>query len=740
MNFLQKLWNFIRHPTHTRTMGLIIMLVLVSAVSLTVIAAQQQQQIRQRAADNCTEIHSGTNQTCSGRFYSYDESAKTCDFQSAQDMPDSITGNACAQKLGLNCQDESTSMGGYITKLCPPDSLTASKDTVPAPVPAAPASTSTSATGTTIECSQDADCDDNNPCTADSCSWSGTCTRNANIQEGISCSLANGSFGFCKSGACTLYTQGGDYGLPPSEACTLGDQDSQGNYRKCTDSKGTKLSTCAEARGGTAKYSYSGLSCIGGSCGFSGTNGTCPEGTTCQDGSTGVQCVTPGSAPIINVPGQTAPPAAPPTLPEYCGLLQSACPEGYECKNKTLLGVSNGKCELKTTPTPTPTKTPTPTPTKTPAAATVPAVPPPATQPNTATQATTVATTCNLIKPEVLQPFTLPLVVSWMGNQGISYDIWRYGSDINDVRLITRTTASINGLNTYSDTYSYPSLQVNFSYRYVVSRGNVPDPTALKACSDYQNQLSIPVIVIPSSGNGGSNNPNNIFQCKSFTGGTNAGNYDCAPIINGSAQCSSLPGGNWTESSRSFTSCDSSSSNSTTRVCCKQNTTTPINSVTLALTLNAQDLPSAPDPLPVGLTLYSLTTNSPVPGAPATQSFAKTAIAGKQYSANVALTNLQPDKYFIVTRKDNMIAKAVFAASTANQTIAVPTTTLVFGDINNDNDINALDYNAFKECWTQTTKTPACILSSDLYKSETIDQIDFNTLMRGWATWKTEGK
>lgn len=52
MSFIKKVWDFVRHPTHTRTMGILLMLVLVSAVSLTVIVAQQQQQLKQRAADN----------------------------------------------------------------------------------------------------------------------------------------------------------------------------------------------------------------------------------------------------------------------------------------------------------------------------------------------------------------------------------------------------------------------------------------------------------------------------------------------------------------------------------------------------------------------------------------------------------------------------------------------------------------------------------------------------------------
>lgn len=51
-SFLQKFRDFLAHPSNSRTMGLVVMLVLVAAVSLTVYVAQQQQQLKQRAAEN----------------------------------------------------------------------------------------------------------------------------------------------------------------------------------------------------------------------------------------------------------------------------------------------------------------------------------------------------------------------------------------------------------------------------------------------------------------------------------------------------------------------------------------------------------------------------------------------------------------------------------------------------------------------------------------------------------------
>lgn len=65
MNFFQKFRDFVLHPTHSRTIALLVLLVLVSAVSLTVIVAQQQQQLKQRANfDTCDPTYNDALVTC----------------------------------------------------------------------------------------------------------------------------------------------------------------------------------------------------------------------------------------------------------------------------------------------------------------------------------------------------------------------------------------------------------------------------------------------------------------------------------------------------------------------------------------------------------------------------------------------------------------------------------------------------------------------------------------------------
>lgn len=224
------------------------------------------------------------------------------------------------------------------------------------------------------------------------------------------------------------------------------------------------------------------------------------------------------------------------------------------------------------------------------------------------------------------------------------------------------------------------------------------------------------------------------------------GTFNCAPTlgrgvfacsiginIDGSPQC---PAGYVQFNPGIPTTCGAN------QACCQAlpataNTPTPIpvNNVTLALTLNAQDVPTTESNLSANLSLYNLSTNSPVAGAPAAQVFTKTPIPGKQYSANISLSNLQKNRYFIVAQKDNMIAKSVFTVSGPNERIAVPTTTLVFGDINNDKDINILDYNALKDCWTQSAVSSVSCETADFDTNNIIDQLDYNTWLRGSATW-----
>ncbi len=85
MNFLQKpsqTWqkfrDFIKSPSHSRTLGLVGVLAFVGIISLTVIVAQQQQQTKQRAdfavCSNITNI-----EPCPNDFQPYSSCSSKID-------------------------------------------------------------------------------------------------------------------------------------------------------------------------------------------------------------------------------------------------------------------------------------------------------------------------------------------------------------------------------------------------------------------------------------------------------------------------------------------------------------------------------------------------------------------------------------------------------------------------------------------------------------------------------------
>ncbi len=210
--------------------------------------------------------------------------------------------------------------------------------------------------GTCVACSSNADCNDNNPCTNDSCS-SGTCV-NTNNSSQVKCSV---SFGTCTAtGSQTC--SGGVYGDctgatdPTKTNCngkSCGPDGCGGTCGTCTDSK-----ICSTAGICVCAPSCSGKNCGPDGCG--GTCGACTGGTTCSSSGT---CVGLSCAPgyYVNVaynycaecgtytlycPGGTA--TAPLDVPAghystggtpSTRTGESACPAGEWCTSGQLSGL-----------------------------------------------------------------------------------------------------------------------------------------------------------------------------------------------------------------------------------------------------------------------------------------------------------------------------------------------------------------------------------------------------------------
>ena len=65
MSFLKSAIELVGSPSHSRTIGFLIILLILAVVPLTVLVAQQQQEIRQRAEYNqnqiCTDVRNECN-------------------------------------------------------------------------------------------------------------------------------------------------------------------------------------------------------------------------------------------------------------------------------------------------------------------------------------------------------------------------------------------------------------------------------------------------------------------------------------------------------------------------------------------------------------------------------------------------------------------------------------------------------------------------------------------------------
>lgn len=92
MGFFKNVFYFVRSPSHSRTTAVIVLFLIFSAIPLTVIISQQQQQLRQRAAE--AEVCSRAN------------SMPICDFN-FQTNPCSL-GDQCVDfnNVVFECQQE----------------------------------------------------------------------------------------------------------------------------------------------------------------------------------------------------------------------------------------------------------------------------------------------------------------------------------------------------------------------------------------------------------------------------------------------------------------------------------------------------------------------------------------------------------------------------------------------------------------------------------------------------------
>lgn len=187
----------------------------------------------------------------------------------------------------------------------------------------------------------------------------------------------------------------------------------------------------------------------------------------------------------------------------------------------------------------------------------------------------------------------------------------------------------------------------------------------------------------------------------------------------------------------------------------------PPKTVTITLAaLTVQDDPTVTDsisPTSITVALSLLDSSMASKHSQADSTFNRDGKDRKKYnksssaSMNV-VTPLEDGEYYVFAKRGAMIAKSSFTFKGETAITADPTT-LVFGDINGDKDINTADYNLLLSCYRKSADSAdprgkACtgtaksgyLSVSNFDKNGKVDQIDYNTFLRGFRTWNTEGK
>lgn len=113
--------------------------------------------------------------------------------------------------------------------------------------------------------------------------------------------------------------------------------------------------------------------------------------------------------------------------------------------------------------------------------------------------------------------------------------------------------------------------------------------------------------------------------------------------------------------------------------------------------------------------------------------------SSKKFEGTIPVNNL-PSNYYLVRLKIDGFLPQQFpgiSSVTAGQTITLPNISLITGDINNDGQINILDYNMLISCFGTKMSLPTCInqpneqtSGADINDDGKVDGIDYNLFLR----------
>lgn len=112
----------------------------------------------------------------------------------------------------------------------------------------------------------------------------------------------------------------------------------------------------------------------------------------------------------------------------------------------------------------------------------------------------------------------------------------------------------------------------------------------------------------------------------------------------------------------------------------------------------------------------------------------------KNFQGNITVHNLAPGSYLVLVKIANFLPKQIpgIISVTGAQTISLPQIALVTGDINNDDQIDILDYNLLISCFGSKSTAASCTnqQASDINDDGTVDGVDYNLFLRELSVQK----
>ena len=114
--------------------------------------------------------------------------------------------------------------------------------------------------------------------------------------------------------------------------------------------------------------------------------------------------------------------------------------------------------------------------------------------------------------------------------------------------------------------------------------------------------------------------------------------------------------------------------------------------------------------------------------------------SSKNFQGTISGGNLATGQYLVKVTMPGYLTQqypGIVTVSSANQTITLPSLSLVTGDINNDGQLDVTDYNLISNCYGSKQTTSSCTKppstqsqGADLNDDGTVNGVDYNLFLR----------